>query len=148
MPSFKMLVTQGKDPTLFSDQLVSEVDGRTLRKFVFTIYALVSNFEEIALANTLEKREKRFVLDETNTFHIFPVRCENRNELKEYLYKKGIETVIHYPIPPHKQEAYKEFNSLYLPITEKIHEEILSIPCHTGLKDDEIDKIVEALNDF
>ena len=88
------------------------------------------------------------VLDETNTFHIFPVRCENRNELKEYLYKKGIETVIHYPIPPHKQEAYKEFNSLYLPITEKIHEEILSIPCHTGLKDDEIDKIVEALNDF
>lgn len=66
MPSFKMLVTQGKDPTLFSDQLVSEVDGRTLRKFVFTIYALVSNFEEIALADTLEKREKRFVLDETN----------------------------------------------------------------------------------
>jgi dTDP-4-amino-4,6-dideoxygalactose transaminase len=65
---------------------------------------------------------------EGHVFHIFPVRCKRRDELQTYLTENGVQTVIHYPIPPHKQERYKEWNELSFPITELIHEEELSLP--------------------
>ncbi len=86
--------------------------------------------------------------DESHVFHIFAIRAEERAQLQSYLQSNGIQTAIHYPIPPHKQSAYKELNTLSFPITEQIHREILSIPAHIALKSDEIITIVEVLNAF
>ena len=81
-------------------------------------------------------------------FHLFVIRTESRDTLQEYLYKNGIETVIHYPIPPHKQKALQEFNHLSLPITEKIHQEVLSLPMSSVLTDEEIKHIIATLNSY
>ena len=81
-------------------------------------------------------------------YHIFPVFTPRRDELQQYLLDNGVETAIHYPIPPHRQRCYKEWNSLSLPITEQIHAQELSIPCHQALTDEEITQIITMLNDF
>lgn len=83
-----------------------------------------------------------------NIYHIFPVFCPYRNELKQYLTEAGIETLIHYPIPPHKQKAFKPINSLTFSKTEKFSKEELSIPLHQALKTEEIQYIIETLNTF
>ena len=83
-----------------------------------------------------------------HVFHLFVIRTENRDKLQEYLYKNRIETVIHYPIPPHKQKALQEFNHLSLPITEKIHQEVLSLPMSSVLSDEEITHIIATLNSY
>lgn len=84
----------------------------------------------------------------SHVWHIFAVRTAKRDELQNYLKEKGIETLIHYPIPPHKQEAYKEYNTLSLPVTEKIHREILSLPMSPVLSDSEAEFIIETLNNW
>ncbi len=83
-------------------------------------------------------------------WHIFPVLCERRDELAEYLKEKGIGTICHYPIAMHTQGAYKDLNipKGALPIAETISANELSIPLFYGLTDDEIDYIIEALNNF
>lgn len=81
-------------------------------------------------------------------FHLFVIRTDSRDTLQEYLFKNGIETVIHYPIPPHKQKALQEFNHLSLPITEKIHQEVLSLPMSSVLIDEEITHIIATLNSY
>jgi dTDP-4-amino-4,6-dideoxygalactose transaminase len=83
-----------------------------------------------------------------HVWHLFVIRTENRHELQDYLTKEGIQTIIHYPIPPHKQNAYKVYNNLYFPITEKIHQEVLSIPISPVLEDFEVKKVVKVLNNF
>lgn len=80
--------------------------------------------------------------------HIFPIMCERRDELQKYLSDNGVQTMIHYPIPPHKQRCYSEWNGLHLPITERIHREELSIPLNHTLSDSEVDTIIKLLNDF
>lgn len=85
-------------------------------------------------------------LDSRCVWHVFPIHCERRDELKEYLYNKGIETAIHYPIPPHKQLAYKELNDKSYPITEWIYNTELSLPCNSMLIYEEIDYIIEIIN--
>lgn len=83
-----------------------------------------------------------------SVYHILPVFCERRDELQKFLLDNGIETQIHYPIPPHKQRCYPEWNNLSLPITEKIHAQELSIPCNQALTDAEIERVVAFLNAF
>jgi dTDP-4-amino-4,6-dideoxygalactose transaminase len=83
-----------------------------------------------------------------HVFHLFVIRTESRDMLQEYLYKNGIETVIHYPIPPHKQKALQKFDHLSLPITEKIHQEVLSLPMSSVLTDEEITHIIATLNSY
>lgn len=85
---------------------------------------------------------------EKHVFHLFVISTENREELQDYLLKNDIETVIHYPIPPHKQKALKEWNDLYFPISEKIHNEILSLPISQVITDAEIDYVIEILNKY
>ena len=80
--------------------------------------------------------------------HIFPVLCARRDELRQFLADNGVQTEIHYPIPPHKQQCYKEWGALELPITEIIHAQELSIPCNQALSDDEVNQIITFLNDF
>lgn len=86
--------------------------------------------------------------DEQNVYHVFPVLCERRDELQQYLADNGVQTLIHYPIPPHKQECYKEWNMLSLPVTEKIHNEELSLPISPVLSIEEAETIVRLLNNF
>ena len=83
-----------------------------------------------------------------SVWHIFPVFCERRKELQQYLLENGIETQIHYPIPPHKQKCYKEWNQLSFPITEQIHTQELSIPCHQAMTREEADLVIDILNGF
>lgn len=83
-----------------------------------------------------------------HVFHIFPIRCKNRDTLQTYLTENGIQTLIHYPIPPHQQACYKEWNSRSFPITEKIHEEELSLPISPVLSLEACDKIVKIMNAY
>lgn len=83
-----------------------------------------------------------------HVWHLFTIRCENRERVQNYLQEKGIQTLIHYPIPPHKQECYKEYAHLSLPITEKIHAEILSLPISPVMEDSEVDYVIEMMNQF
>lgn len=83
-----------------------------------------------------------------SVYHIFPILCERRDELQQYLKENGVETMIHYPIPPHKQACFKEWNDLSFPITERIHRQELSLPCHPAMKQEEADQIVSLLNRF
>jgi len=83
-----------------------------------------------------------------HVFHLFVVRTENRNDLQDYLLKNDVETFIHYPIPPHKQKAFPEWNSLSFPITEKIHNEVLSLPISPIMTDDEVGFVIEILNKY
>jgi dTDP-4-amino-4,6-dideoxygalactose transaminase len=83
---------------------------------------------------------------ESHVQHLFVIRTKQRDKLQAYLNENGIQTLIHYPIPPHKQACYKEWNSLSFPITEKIHDEVLSLPISPVMKKDEIEKIVKILN--
>lgn len=83
-----------------------------------------------------------------HVFHLFVIRTPKRDHLQAYLAQNNIQTVIHYPVPPHKQKAFLEWNSLSYPITEKIHDEVLSLPMSPVLTEDEISFIVDVLNQY
>lgn len=83
---------------------------------------------------------------DNHVFHLFVIRTEKRGELQDYLKENGIETMIHYPIPPHQQTAFKNWNNLSFPITEKIHDEVLSLPISPIMTDDEVDFVIQKLN--
>jgi dTDP-4-amino-4,6-dideoxygalactose transaminase len=107
----------------------------------------------IAIRYLSEIKNDKIVLpqwDESNNhvFHLFVIRTDNRLVLQNYLKECGVETMIHYPIPPHKQKALATWNHLSLPITEQIHNEVLSIPMNSSLTNDEIDQIIQKLNQY
>jgi dTDP-4-amino-4,6-dideoxygalactose transaminase len=83
-----------------------------------------------------------------HAWHLFVVRTPRRDELKSYLDSNGIKTLIHYPVPPHKQQAFSEWNELVFPVTEKIHNEVLSIPLYPKLSREDQIKIVNVINNF
>lgn len=83
-----------------------------------------------------------------HVWHLFVIRTSERSKLQEYLLEKGIQTMIHYPIPPHKQAAYSEWNAQSFPLTESIHDEVLSLPMSHVLTDKEIETIIDAVNSF
>lgn len=85
---------------------------------------------------------------EEHVFHVFAIRCPARKELQDYLSRFGIQTIIHYPIPPHKQKAFSEWNERRLPITERIHNEILSLPISPIMSHEQVKRIVKIVNDF
>ena len=86
--------------------------------------------------------------DESNVFHIFPVFTEKRDELQASLKDHDIGTLIHYPIPPHKQNCYKEWNGMSFPVTEKIHAQELSLPMSPCLTDEQVQYVIEIINQF
>lgn len=85
-----------------------------------------------------------------HVFHIFPIRCERRDALKEHLESDGVQTQIHYPIPPHKAACYRdcEFSSVELPNTEQYARELLSLPIYHGMADAEVTQVIESINSF
>ncbi len=145
------------------------------RKYVFKYTGRNSRLDELQAAildvklkyldDDTEKRRKiaRYYLEniknpaivlpvvpdwDAHVFHLFPIRCTRRDELQKHLAENGIQTVIHYPIPPHKQECYREWNNLSYPITEQIHNEELSLPMSPTLSLKEADEVVRILNSF
>lgn len=86
--------------------------------------------------------------DEQHVWHLFVIRTKQREKLQEYLANQGIQTLIHYPIAPHKQQAYGEFNHLSFPITEQIHQEVLSLPISPVMTMENAKKVVNACNQF
>ena len=85
---------------------------------------------------------------ENHVWHQYVIRCKNRDKLQEYLLDNGVETMIHYPIPPHKQGAYKEYYNYSLPISEINHKEVLSLPIDPFLKTNETEFITKKINEF
>lgn len=115
--------------------------------------------EDVAIRKSIAKRyiegikNLKIVLPKVfdwnqHVFHLFPIMCEQRDELQKYLTEKGIGTNIHYPIPPHKQECYKEWNGMSLLITEKIHNTELSIPMGPCLTEKQIRYVIDVINSF
>jgi dTDP-4-amino-4,6-dideoxygalactose transaminase len=85
---------------------------------------------------------------ENHVFHLFVVRVSDRSRFQQYLTENGVQTVIHYPIPPHKQEAYSEWKHLCYSVSEKIHNEVISLPMSPVLTDQEVKQVVNVLNNY
>lgn len=83
-----------------------------------------------------------------NVYHIFPVLTDHRDSLQSYLKKNGVQTLIHYPVPPHRQECYKDWASLSLPVTESIHDRELSLPISPVMTAEEARRVVDLINSF
>lgn len=85
---------------------------------------------------------------EGHVWHLFVVQTNNRAELQSHLSSRGIQTLIHYPLPPHKQKAYEYLNHLSLPVTESIHNRVISLPMDPNMSEEEIAEVINAVNDF
>jgi len=96
----------------------------------------------------IQENKQTIIDNKSHVWHLFVIRNSQRDKLIKYLTKNGIQTLIHYPIPPHKQKAYKMFNHLQLPITEKIANEVLSLPIGSHLNEEDLNIIIKAINTF
>jgi len=86
--------------------------------------------------------------EEGHVWHLFVIRCNDRANFQKLMEDNRIQTIIHYPIPPHKQKCYQEMNSLFFELTEKIHSEVVSIPISSVISQSELNKIVNVINSF
>ena len=84
--------------------------------------------------------------DTDNVRHIFPILSPHRDTLQQHILAEGVATMIHYPIPPHRQKCYPQFAHLQLPITDLIHQQELSLPCHQAMTDEEVEWVAKAVN--
>ena len=116
------------------------VDDNAHRKLVANYYYDHIKHSLITLPDRLP--------DSQNVYHLFPILCEKRDTLHDYLEKNGVGTIIHYPIAPHKQECYQVWNGMTLPITEYIADHELSLPIGPTITLDEADYIVDLINRF
>lgn len=98
----------------------------------------------------LNIQDSRFKIQhyKAHVWHLFVVRCENRAALQQHLADKGIQTLIHYPIPPHQQQAYQQYAEMHLPLTELIHQQVLSIPLDHTMSDTAVKQVIVAMNEF
>lgn len=110
---------------------------------------MVANYYYDNIKNTIVQMPDRLP-DEQNAYHLFPIMITDgkRDLLHDYLEQNGVGTVIHYPIPPHKQECYKEWNGMNMPITERIANEELSLPIGPSITLDEVAEVVRLINAF
>lgn len=157
--TIKALANYGSDKKYMNDY-------KGLNSRLDELQAAVLNVKLKYIDEDNEKRRaiaKRYCAEITNTnitlpqypdnelehvWHLFVIRCSKRDVLQNYLAKKNIQTLIHYPIPPHKQKAYKEFNNLSLPITENIHNEVLSLPISPVMNNENVTYIIDNVNNY
>lgn len=102
----------------------------------------------IILPATAGKGADSIESDSSHVHHLFVIRHPERDRLQQYLTENGVQTLIHYPIPPHKQLAYRELNGLTFPLTEQIHREVLSLPISQVMEDEEAARVAEIINNF
>lgn len=146
-----------------SEKYVHQLSGMNSRLDEFQAGILYHKLQHLDEDNNKRRAiAKRYLSEITNpniqlpfwdgtknhVFHLFVVRVKNRDQFCSYLDTKGVGYVIHYPIPPHKQQALSEFSALSLPITEKLSKEVVSIPLHPELSAEDITYIIETLNQF
>lgn len=120
------------------------------RSKVAQFYLENINHPEILLPTIInyQKEINKNEYIEGHVWHLFIIRIKRRDELNQYLLENGVQTLIHYPIPPYKQEAYNEFNHLSFPITEKIHQEVLSLPISAVMNINELESICSTINNL
>lgn len=107
----------------------------------------IAKFYRENIKNELVKLPQAY--DEiAHVWHLFVVRVDNQEKFRQYLLDNGVQSAIHYPIPPHKQEHNKEFSHLSLPISEELHKTVVSIPMSPVLEDFEVEKVVEIINQY
>lgn len=111
-----------------------------IRKNIAKRYLLEINNENITLPF--------WDFSDNHVFHLFVIRTPKRFELQDYLKQNGIETLIHYPVAPHRQKVFQNWNNLQLPITEKIHDEVLSLPISPVMTSEEVDYVIQKLNSW
>lgn len=115
-------------------------DNKERQKIAKHYNSAIKN-NKIALPNSVSKPE-------THVWHLYVIRTNDRLDLQNYLLENGIQTQIHYPIPPHKQKAFSYMNNMSFPITEDIHKKVLSIPLYPGLTIAQQEYIIETLNSY
>ncbi|WP_245256478.1 DegT/DnrJ/EryC1/StrS family aminotransferase [Bartonella tamiae] len=115
-------------------------DDNEKRRQIATYYRHNIKNERIILPNVGEESE--------HVWHVFVIRTSDRDRLQAYLKDNGVETIIHYPIPPHKQQSCQYLNNRNFPLTEKIHNEVLSLPISPVIDFEDIEKIVRLINDY
>lgn len=111
-----------------------------IRRKVAAYYLQHINNHKITLPTVNEK--------EAHVFHVFVVRTQNRPHFQQYLKENGVETIIHYPIPPHQQPAYKDIGNFFFPVSELIHKEIISIPISPVMGNEDIEYVVDVINKY
>lgn len=111
-----------------------------IRRFVASKYLNGIKNNKLKLPSILHQQN--------HVWHLFVIAVENRNKFQDYLTNMGIQTLIHYPLPPHKQLAYKEFSNLDLPITEQIHNSVISLPMDSTLTESQINYIIKICNEY
>lgn len=122
-------------------------DDNQRRREIANYY--VKNIRNVNIILPLNVDEIKKVLSiDFHVWHLFVIRCNSRNLLQEYLRKNAIETIIHYPVSPHKQKSYSKWNHVSLPFTEKIHDEVLSLPLSSLISYSEVEFVTEKVNKF
>jgi dTDP-4-amino-4,6-dideoxygalactose transaminase len=87
-------------------------------------------------------------IEESHAWHLFVVRSAHRDALQKHLSTQGIQTLVHYPIPPHRQPAYASLQHVHLPLTEQLHKEVLSLPMGPTMSSDDVDRVIAACQSF
>ncbi len=144
-----------------SQKYVFEYLGRNSRMDELQAAILDAKLKDLDVANLHRKEIAAIYNNKVNNqsvvcpqcerdsvYHIFPVLCTRRDQLRQYLLDHGVETAVHYPIPPHKQQGYKEWNNLSFPVTERIHREELSLPCNPAITKEEANHVADLINEF
>jgi dTDP-4-amino-4,6-dideoxygalactose transaminase len=124
---------------------ILDVKLKRLEEYIIKRREIASIYKE-ELEGLVEFQEEKNYM--RHVYSYFVIRTEKRDELKSFLEKNGIETIIHYPIPIHKQRAYKEYNSISLPISERVARQVLSLPIHPYMEDIEIRYVIENIKKF
>lgn len=133
---------------------LDEIQAAALDVKLKYIDAENSRRREIAKRYLAEIKNPKITLPENpadeaeHVWHLFVVRTPQRDQLQKYLTKNGVQTLIHYPVPPHKQKAYTELNKLSYPIIEKIHGEVLSLPISPVMEEEEVATVITVINKF
>ena len=124
---------------------ILDVKLKRLEEYIMKRRKIASIYRE-ELEGLVEFQEEKNYM--RHVYSYFVIRTEKRDELQSFLDKNGIETIIHYPIPIHKQRAYKEYNSISLPVSEKVARQVLSLPIHPYMEDIEIRYVIEYIKKF
>lgn len=124
---------------------ILNVKLRRLEEYIKRRREIAKIYKESLRGEILFQEEKPYM---RHVYSYFVISTLKRDELKDFLEKKGIETMIHYPIPIHKQRAYSEYNILRLHVTEEVVKKVLSLPIHPYMKEEEIDYVVNNINNF
>ena len=110
--------------------------------------SIVAKFYSEYINNDIIKLPKMPKDEKSHVWHLFVVRVPNRSDFQQYMSLNGVETLVHYPIPPHKQEAYKEWNQLSYPITEILSREVVSLPISPVMTQEQIVHVVTVVNNY